>query len=214
MTWTADQQRDLAQEILGTWPAAASTMGQRGLAAYVAALEARGLGFDAVVAAVRTWPPSRDEFPPSVPNLAAKALEDPSAPTFEEALRLIRQAVRAANRPLRGEYATEAQLVGARLHMIAEAAAEMHPLVASFVGRRDLQGLARLRDDVADLGGEHGMHRRRELELAWREHCDAMAGRERAMLVGRSGRGSLAQLDPLAVIGSGPRREIEAGASS
>lgn len=208
MTWTADNTRDIGRALLGSWPGTVNAWGREGIAAYLAELEARGLTAEQTLLAIRTWPAGSD-FPPSAPNLAARALEDPSVPTFPEAMRLVRHALRAFNLPLKGDFSTEAQMLGARNQRVLERAEGLHPLVASFVDR---MGVERLQREVGEMGDdEFGSLRRRDLERAWREQCEAMRGRERVLLVsGRSGRGSLASVDPLAAIGVG-RRALEAG---
>jgi hypothetical protein len=197
MTWTPDDQNDVGQALLGSWPGTIAAWGREGIAAYIAELQARGLSAERVLMAIRTWPAASD-FPPSAPNLAAAARRDPSKPTFDEALELIRRALRAWNRPLTGDYANEAELLRARERMVMERAESVHPLVASFIARRRIE---QLQKELAELGDEEwGSVRRRDLQAAWEQHCEAFEGRETAALAtGR--RDGLRRLDPLATLG-------------
>jgi len=197
MTWTPDDQRDVGQALLGSWPGTIAAWGREGFAAYIAELQARGLTAERMLMAIRTWPAGSD-FPPSAPNLAAAARRDPSKPTFDEALELIRRALRAWNRPLTGDYANEAELLRARERMVMERAESVHPLVASFIARRRIE---QLQKELAELGDEEwGSVRRRDLQAAWDQHCEAFEGRDvAAMASGR--RDGLQRLDPLAALG-------------
>jgi hypothetical protein len=181
--------------------------GKEAIAAYIGELEARGLEAREVLVAVRTWPAGSD-FPPSAPNLAAAARRDPSKPTFDEAIGLIRAALRAWNRPLTGNFANEAEMLKARAQQVTNRTRDVHPLVAAFIHRR---GIEQLQKDIAELGDdEWGGARRAELRKAWEEHCEAFDGREAAALVaGR--RGQLGQFDPLAVLNIKPERALPSG---
>lgn len=64
--------RPVAQALLGSWPQQVTSWGREGLAAYLAELEARGISPEAALQAIRSWPAGSD-FPPSAPNLAARA---------------------------------------------------------------------------------------------------------------------------------------------
>lgn len=71
MTWTADERKAVARSLLGSWPGTVSAWGREAIAAYIEALEARGLVAESVLLAIRSWPAA--EFPPSAPSLAAGA---------------------------------------------------------------------------------------------------------------------------------------------
>jgi hypothetical protein len=118
-------------------------------------------------------------FRPSVSELLAACRSDPSAPTFDEALLLIRRAMKAADP--------------------AERLAASHPLVVSFVERQGWDRLRTLPLDCPDWGEKT----RREFREAWDRHVESQDRRQVAALA--SGRGGLKQLDPLASLqlGSG-----------
>lgn len=164
---------------------------------------------DQVLAALKALVARGGRFRPSVAEVVAQIRSDPSRPTFDEALVLIRHALRAYNLPLVGDYANEAQMIRARHRRVRERAEDLHPLVAAFLARRDI---GRLMDEVAELDGEYGPVRRRELEAAWEAHVVACEGRDVAALVAPR-RGGLARLDPLAALNAPPpdRPQIEAG---
>jgi len=65
-------ERDVARALLGSWPGTVSAWGREGIAAYLSELEARGAHPEAVLLAIRSWPPA--EFPPSAPSLARAAV--------------------------------------------------------------------------------------------------------------------------------------------
>ncbi|MGH2870298.1 MAG: hypothetical protein ACRDNK_22360 [Solirubrobacteraceae bacterium] len=148
-------------------------------------------------------------FRPSVAEVVEQIRSDPGKPTFDEALALIRTALRAYNLPLHGDFETERQMLHARERKVLERADGMHPRVVSFIDRRSV---GRLMDEVAEIEDERwGTRNRRDLQAAWEEHCDACEGREVAVLA-RSGRGKLAPLDPLAALNIGRPKQIESGA--
>lgn len=120
-------------------------------------------------------------FRPSVSELLAATRHDPSRPTFDEALVLIRRALTATF----GERDALERL--------------SHPLVRSFVQRQGVDRLRMFPLDDPVWGEKH----RRDLEGAWDRHVEAFDGREIAALA--SGSGDLRRLDPLA-----PRGELTA----
>lgn len=116
--------------------------------------------------------------------------DDPSQPTFEEALVLLLRSFRA--RPERMIFQHEGQQLAAEDEASLQLLRDAHPLVLSFAER---QGMRRLKElPLGDL--EWGEQRRRELRDAWERHLQATDGREIAALA--SGREGLRQLDPLA----------------
>lgn len=200
MTWTDYERRELARAVLGAWPAAASTLGPRGIVAYLQRLEARRLTPGDVLRAIDTWPAGSD-FPPSAPNLAGAALHDPSAPTAEEAVRLIfgRGGVLRA-RPARGaEFDNEAQRLRALDRARTERAFELHPLLGAFVERFGADRLAALPVDDP----EYGELRLRDVREAWARHCETFKDRKVAERASPAGHRGLSRLDPLAALGSG-----------
>lgn len=120
----------------------------------------------------RKWRPSVSEF-------LADARRDPSQPTFDEMLILLRKAMKAAD-PF-------------------ERLAREHPLVGSFVKRQGWDRLRLLPLDDPDWGEKT----RRELREAWDRHVETFDGREVAALASGD-RDGLRQLDPLAALGAKP----------
>lgn len=209
MSWTAEQHRIIANAILGAWPTTSQTMGASGIAAYVSALERRGLDAADTLRAIDTWPAGSD-FPPSAPNLAAAAMRDPSAPVWEEAEQIIFAFVlkaRTAVRKSSWEFGERDQL---NREAMVERAATVHPLVQAFIVAQSLDRLRRL-----DLDDEnYGEARRQRLREAWEQFCEAHQGREVAALAaGR--RGDLAAFDPLTALKragfDGPPRQLNSG---
>jgi hypothetical protein len=196
----------VATALVGSWPSQVASWGRDALAAYLAELEAREVTPEQALIAIRSCP-GEQKFPPSAPELAALARQDPSLPTFTEALILVRQALKAWNRPLLGDYANEADMLKARDRNVELVAGSVHPRVASFIGSFRLSELQRIVMDLSD--DRFGMARRRDLERAWTAHCAAHDGREVAAIAsGR--RGELAAFDPLRTF-VGPPRQIGAG---
>ena len=198
--WTADEQRAVARALLGSWPGTVTAWGKDAFAAYIDELRARGLTADRVLVAVRTWPAGSD-FPPSAPNLAAAARNDPSKPTFEEAYRLIYGPggiLRA--QPVDRTFPDGVSMARAYNEARTVRAGEVHPLVGSFAVRFGLERLGALEVDHPEYGGL----KRKELREAWDRHCEAMEGRDVAALVSGERRGELGRFDPLAVVGRRP----------
>lgn len=208
MTWTAKQTASVKQALIGSWPGTITAWGAEAINAYLYVLQARGLTAEQVTLAIGTWPAGSD-FPPSAPNLAAQALRDPSKPTFREALRLIRTALAAGRRPLTGNFSNEAEMLKARARAAEARAAELHPLVASFIERYRLDDLQQAISELADE--QYGAVRLRDLERQWNEHCERTEGRDVAALASGRRRGELGHLDPLAALGLKQPAQIEAG---
>ena len=199
MSWTQDEARAVGNALIGSWPGTITAWGKEAFALYVAELQARGLTAEQTLVAIRSWPAGSD-FPPSAPNLAAAARKDPGAPTFDEALMLIRKALKAFNLPLTGNYSNEAEMLKARYGLIEARALESHPLVASFMAAHRTE---ELHDLVGGLGDEeYGSLRRRDLERAWDRHCEASEGRE-AVALASGRRDGLHEFNPLAALGRG-----------
>ena len=128
----------------------------------------------------RKWRPSVSEF-------LADARKDPSQPTFDETLILLRKAMKAAD-PF-------------------ERLGREHPLIGSFVQRQGWDRLRLLPLDDPDWGEKT----RRELEAKWVEHCDTTDHREVASLASGD-RDGPRKLDPLSSLGIEQPREIESAA--
>lgn len=198
MTWTNDDRKQVVSLLLGSWPGTMAAWGREAITAYLTVLEQRGLTAEQVSNAILAWP-SGSDFPPSAPNLAAAALKDPSTPTFDETLTLIRAALRAYNLPLKGDFTAEAQMIRAREQNVLDRARDMHPLTGAFIARH---GVGRLMDEVSALDGEYGAIRRNELAEAWEHHVDAMRDRDVHSLTAADRRGELRKFDPLAALGA------------
>jgi hypothetical protein len=209
MTWTAQEQRDVANALLGSWPGTIAAWGKEAFAAYLGELEARGLDAIQVLTAIRTWP-SGSDFPPSAPNLAAAAIHDPSRPTFDEAFALIygRGGVLRA-RPADSTFADAAERDRAYLQAARQRAAQLHPLIGPFVERF---GIDRLRALEVDHD-EYGDLKRRELRQHWEQFVEATEHRRVAAIASPRREEGLARLDPLAALGVRPAGELETGSS-
>jgi hypothetical protein len=163
------------------------------------------------IAALRRLLHAGQRFRPSVAELLEAIRVDPSRPTFDEVLQLIygSRGILAA-RPERSTFDD----AGARQRAYNEAAlrraADIHPLVASFVQRHGIQRLREL--PLHDPN--YGEVRRRDLEAAWERHVEAFDGRDVAQLAaGGSHRPELRRLDPLAVLRTAaPAAELAPGA--
>lgn len=163
-----------------------------------------------VLAAIKALVARGGTFRPSVAQVVAQIRSDPSTPTFDEALVLIRSALRAGRGPLRGDYSTEAQMIAGREEMVRAAARTLHPLVAAFVVR--CGDLSRLGDEVAELAaGDYAGARRRDLQLRWEAHVEALDGRDVAAIASGPRRDGLQRLDPLAALGMKPPAQIGSG---
>lgn len=201
MTPPAVTWRDVGRALLGSWPDRVAAWGEEAIAAYVEELGARGLTPERALAAIRSCP-AEQRFPPSAAELLGLARHDPSTPTFVEAYRLIygtRGVLRA--RPRETSWPDEGERGRAYRQAAYDRAAEMHPLVASFVVRYGVNRLRMLEVDHPDYGDL----KRKDLEAAWMAHCEAMDGRDLAAIAQppRSGEG-LRQFDPLAALGAKP----------
>lgn len=210
MSWSAEEQRGIKRALLGSWPGTITQWGKDAFAAYIGELEARGLDAGSVLLAVRTWPAGSD-FPPSAPNLAAQARKDPSVPTFEEALELIRVCLKARTTVRKTFWE-----LGEREKCDDIAAAtrslkpDIHPYIPAFMARQG--GPSRIRSmDLWDEGNEHREPRRKALQVRWEEFCDVHENREVAALASGQRRGEIGKLDPLAALGRPAAGQIEAG---
>ena len=65
------------------------------------------------------------KFGPTPGEIIAEIRSDPSMPTFDETLTLVRKALRAWNRPLTAAFSTEAQMIRAREQHVLDAALEI-----------------------------------------------------------------------------------------
>lgn len=205
--------KPVATTLLGSWPSQVGSWGRDALAAYLTELEARGVTPEQAIVAIRSCDGDQ-KFPPSAPELAALTRLDPSVPTFTEAYALIRQALKAWNRPLTGDYSNEAEMLHARERNVEQSLERVHPMVRSFVAQYRLSELQRIVIEISDE--RFGAARRRELERAWAAHREAQDGRSVAAIAsGR--RGELGAFDPLEVLRHGfvgPPRQIGSGSGA
>ena len=137
-------------------------------------------------------------FRPTAAEILGEARRDPSKPTFDEMLVLVfgrRGCLGARVGP--GTWPDEAARQHAKQQAVADAANELHPLVAAFVARQGIDRLLAL--PISDP--DEGKWVRKELRESWLAHVDAFDGREIATLAVAGGARELRQLDPLAVLG-------------
>lgn len=194
--------RDVGQVLLGSWPSQVASWGREAIAAYCAELKARGLSPDQAVIALRSV---EGDFPPSASKLAAQARVDPSLPTFDEAWVLIDRVLGRTSMP-DGAFENEGEARKAHDEAILKALDAHHPMIRSFVER---QGLARLRT-IQTGDPQWGEKLMADLRAAWGRHVEAIDRRQVAALTS-GGREGLRQLDPLAAIGMGERKQLGAG---
>jgi hypothetical protein len=170
-------ERDVARALLGSWPNQVASWGREALAAYLAELAARGVSPDAALVAIRSCPAGQ-KFPPSAPELAALARQDPERPTFDEAFQ--------------GIYGPGG------VFGVKRSGVTVSPWVTAFV---DWFGRDRLRMLEVDCEVE-GKWRRRELRESYEQFLEVAEGRVVAQIA-RSGRGTLGRVDPLTAVGGG-----------
>jgi hypothetical protein len=195
VTW-----RDVGRALLGSWPDRVAAWGEEAIAAYVEELGARGLTPERALAAIRSCP-AEQRFPPSAAELLGLARHDPSTPTFPEVLRLIYGTggiLRA--RPAETSWPDEGERGRAYNEAARKRAAELHPLVASFVDRLRFDWLRNLELDHPDYGDI----KRRDLAAAWDAHVETMDGRDLAALVMHPRGEGLHRHDPLSALGAKP----------
>jgi hypothetical protein len=163
-----------------------------------------GIEPEQIAGVLRSFVARGQVFGPTPGEIVAELRSDPSAPTFEEAYRLIYGpggVLRA-----RPAYAGAGSITATSLDRAAyDRATELHPLVSQFVHRC---GLARLR--ALEVDGEYGELVRKDLKRAYEDLTAALDGREVAAIAsGRRGAG-LTALDPMAALGFPARPQIEA----
>lgn len=205
MSWTADGQEKVARVLLGSWPTTVAGWGRDGIANYVGELEARGLTAEGAVVALRSC---EAEFPPSAATAAKIARQDASAPTFDEAWKVIMRALTApgyaeARRQQIAEtgstFVSDEDDRALEHRARQDAIADAHPLVRRFV---DVLGWGKLADATE---GDYAGPRQHELRERWAEMAHAVEGREIAALASGSGREGLHRLDPVGALG---RKEL------
>lgn len=156
---------DVGQALVGSWPSQVAGWGRSAIAAYMAELEARGLTPDAAVVAIRACG-AEQKFPPSAPELAGLARQDPDRPTFDELLH---------------------QLYGpGGVFGFRRSGVTLSPWVLKFVEdkRSWLHGLP-----VGDP--DEGKWARLRIKEAWEAFCAATEGRQVHEIASRSARGAL-----------------------
>jgi hypothetical protein len=156
-----------------------------------------GFEADVIARAVKALLIAGGKWRPRVAEVVAQIRKDPSKPTFEEAYRLIygpRGVLRA--RAASGAYPDPASMARAKDAAARDRASGLHPLVALFLDRFDMDRLRMLEVDHPD----YGELKRKELREAWDRHCEAFEGREVAALAAR--RGEIGRFDPLGALGA------------
>lgn len=150
---------------------------------------------------------------PKPGEIVATIRRDPAVPTFEEFCALVfgPKGLLTLQPPPRGRWLGDEkanavrELVNARLE-------QMHPLVGAFVARVGLGKLRQLPVEASSFVGESGSWENeakwalKELRESWDRHVEASDGREVAV---RSGRGGLHSHNPLDVLGTPVRPELE-----
>lgn len=174
--------KTVARALLGSWPNQVASWGEEGIAAFIEELEARGVTPDAAIVSIRSCA-AEQRFPPSAPELAAFARNDPDRPTFDELM---------------------AQLYGpGGVFGFKRSGVTVSPWVTAFVdlpGNRERLRLLEIDDPT------EGKWRRRELQDSWESFLAASDGREIAAIT-QGRRGKLGKPDLLGVLGApGPFR--------
>lgn len=181
MSWTPPQWDAFAALVAAAWPGA---FDEATRAAWRILLD--DLEPDVAAAVLKRLVIEGHTFRPSASEFYAATRRDPSRPTFDEALVLIRRALTAT-----------VETAGALGRLAGQ------PLVRAFLER---QGVARVRMLPLDCP-DWGEKTRRELREGWDRHVEAFEGREVAALA--SGRADgLRQLDPLTALGVDQTREL------
>jgi hypothetical protein len=173
MMWTDNQWETFCALLGQWWP---GEFGPAARAAWKVALgdvepEPAGVALKRLLLEGRKFRPSASEF-------LAALRDDPSQPTFDEALILIRRALSRSS--------TRSEALGQL---------ENHPLIASFVDRQGVDRLRLLPIDDPEWGPKH----RADLQRAWDAHVEVFDYREIAALAS-GGRRELSQFDPLAFL--------------
>jgi hypothetical protein len=197
-------EADVARCLLGTWPSQVARWGEEGIAAYLAELAARKVSCEQALLALRCYDPTAD-FPPSAATVAQQARRDPSLPTGEEAVVLVRWAL-GARAPTTKTVWADGERQNADRRAMLERASECHPWLAAFITRY-LPRLAAL-----DLADDAAPWDRRTLIEMWRAFVEKAQERDLAALLRGGSRGELGRFDPLAVLTAGAPRELKAGA--
>lgn len=170
--------------LLGSWPSQVSSWGKEAIAAYVQDLAARGVTPESALVAVRSCDGTQ-RFPPSAPELAALARQDPDRPTFDEAYQ---------------------QLYGpGGVFGVRRAGVTVSEWVTAFAADYGHERLRMLEVDDPDWGHQ----RRRELRASWEQFVETVESRDLAQVArGRSSRRGLGRPDFAGSVGVG-RRQIE-----
>lgn len=181
MTWTGEEQRAVGTALLGSWPGTITSWGKEAFAAFVGQLEARGLDADAVLRAILAWP-AGSPFPPSAPDLAGAARQDPTRPTFDEMLEQLEVCLAARTAVRKGLWRDGERRAADEQAMRDRARGDdVHPSVARFIEAQG--GPGRLRSlSLFDRANEYREARRRDLRSAWEEFGQADSERERFAL--------------------------------
>lgn len=146
-------------------------------------------------------------FRPSASELLAAIHNDPSEPTFDEAVQLIRRALKAPGyreRLRERQRETGSTFIPTddedelRMEAIKVALEQVHPRVRGFVATQGVERLHRMLGQIED--GDWGEKHRADLRADWERHVESGEQRELTVIVS-GGRVGLRELDPLAALG-------------
>lgn len=182
--------KPVATALLGSWPNQVAAWGREALVAYLGELEARGMTPEQALTALRSCPADQ-KFPPSAPELAGIARQDPDRPIFDAAFQ---------------------QLYGpGGVFGFKRAGVTISPWVLAFVAHAGRERLRLLEIDDPAFGGA----KRSALKDSWTAFIEATDGREVAAIAAGGRRGAMGRLDPLAAlnrVGARPQVGPAAGA--
>lgn len=170
--------------------------GEASAAAYRVLLD--GYDGEQIASALRMLIARGQVFGPTPGELVALIHHDPSRPTFDEMCRLVygRGGILRA-RPRASSWPDAAARDRAYHQAAMDRAAQLHPLVATFVDRVTLDWLRNLALDHDDYGELN----RKDLLARWEAHVEAMDGRDVAAIASGRRREGLQRFDPLAALG-------------
>lgn len=146
-------------------------------------------------------------FRPSASEFLAAVRADPSEPTFDEAVQLIRRALKAPgyrDRLREHQRETGSTFISAddedelREEAIKAALEQTHPRVRGFVATQGVERLHRMLGQIED--GDWGEKHRADLRADWERHVESGEQRE-LTVIASGGRVGLRELDPLATLG-------------
>lgn len=199
---TQNDWQPVSLALLFSWPSQVNSWGDAVLAGYCSRLEHLGVTPDQALAAIDSCGADQTH-PPSAPELAGLARNDPGAPTFDELVHAL-YATGGVIRPLWSYPGDKGMPVA------ADRLAGQHAHIQAFV--RSV-GLAWLRSiDPREGEHEYAGADRRKLAASWREFLERADERKVAALAagGDRARKRLRAFDPSTAITGEGFRQIEA----